>query len=121
VPFLSYGQNAYLGRMVEMIVGAADPPLWLDKRYETDMAEGLKMMALGGHGIAFLPESAVAAEVRAHKIASAGTGYSVEMEIRLYRERPAHGRPGKRAARDLWEHLAAQPQVMPKRHKVMKT
>jgi DNA-binding transcriptional LysR family regulator len=121
VPFLSYGQNAYLGRMVEMIVAAADPPLWLDKRYETDMAEGLKMMALGGHGIAFLPESAVAAEVRARKIASAGAGYGVEMEIRLYRERPAPGRPGKRAALDLWEHLAARPKVMPKRHKVMKT
>ena len=71
LPFLSYGQNAYLGRMVELILAAAKPPLHLEKRYETDMAEGLKMMAMSGHGVAFLPESAVAAEVRGRKLASA--------------------------------------------------
>jgi len=54
LPFLSYTSNAYLGRMVELILADAKKPLHLDKRYETDMAEGLKMMALEGHGVAFL-------------------------------------------------------------------
>jgi LysR family transcriptional regulator, hypochlorite-specific transcription factor HypT len=44
-PFLSYTQNAYLGRMVEAILAEARGSLHLMKRYETDMAEGLKAMA----------------------------------------------------------------------------
>ncbi len=121
LPFLSYGQNAYLGRMVELILADARPALHLEKRYETDMAEGLKMMAMSGHGVAFLPESAAAAEVRGRKLACAGAQWSVAMEIRLYREKPAAGRPGKGAANALWEHLVEALKVMPKRHKVMKT
>lgn len=81
MPFLSYGQNAYLGRMVELILADAKPPLHLEKRYETDMAEGLKMMAMSGHGVAFLPESAVAAEVRGRKLARAGDHWAVHMEF----------------------------------------
>jgi len=83
--------------------------------------EGLKMMAMSGHGVAFLPESAVAAEVRGRKLACAGAQWSVEMEIRLYREKPGPGRPGKGAALALWEHLIEAAKVMPKKHKVMKT
>ncbi|MBL8382283.1 MAG: LysR family transcriptional regulator [Burkholderiales bacterium] len=119
VPYLAYGHNAYLGRMVELIQADAGNRLCLDRRYETDMAEGLKMMALAGHGVAFLPGSAVAAEVRARKLASAGADFAIDMEIRLYRERPAPGRAGKEAARALWEHLAAA--TMSKRHDAMTT
>ena len=47
--------------------GVASTAIHLDRVYETDMAEGLKVMALEGHGIAFLPQSAVRKEVaRAH-------------------------------------------------------
>jgi DNA-binding transcriptional LysR family regulator len=102
----------------------------LDRVYETDMAEGLKAMALEGHGIAFLPESAVRREVRARKLVSALPPeidrLEATMEIRAYRERPAApaaGRPMGRAAKAgaegrgpkssadaLWAYLAgAQP------------
>lgn len=70
---------------------------------------------------AFLPQSAVAAEVRARKLACAGERWSVEMEIRLYREKPGPARPGKRAALAWWQHLAGLGKVMPKKHKTMKT
>ena len=149
LPYLSYGQNAYLGRMVEMILADAKKPLHLEKRYETDMAEGLKMMALNGHGVAFLPASAVVTELTARTLAAAGEAWSVEMEIRLYREKPSPGRPGKRAALEVWDYLTGQAakqlgkpaerrpakqgtqqgtsgaeraaKVMPKKHKTMKT
>ncbi|MFX7858296.1 LysR family transcriptional regulator, partial [Acinetobacter baumannii] len=49
LPFLSYAAGAYLGRLVELIVKDADCALNLDAIYETDMAEGLKAMALEGH------------------------------------------------------------------------
>ncbi len=35
--------------------------------YQTDMAEGLKAMAVEGHGIAFLPQSSVKKELKAGK------------------------------------------------------
>ena len=38
------------------------------------MAEGLKMMALEGHGVAFLPESAVSRETRSRQLARADDG-----------------------------------------------
>ncbi len=112
VPFLSYTRNAYLGRMVELMLADARQPAYLDKRYETDMAEGLKMMALEGHGLVFLPQSSVTREVRQRLLARADGGASewqVTMEIRLYRERPTAQCPGKPVVARLWDYLAAQP------------
>jgi DNA-binding transcriptional LysR family regulator len=96
--------------MVDLILADANPGLHFDKRYETDMAEGLKMMALDGHGIAFLPESAVTREVAQGQLARAsdpGT-WEIEMEIRLYRERPSDARPGKPIVGALWDFLMAE-------------
>jgi LysR family transcriptional regulator, hypochlorite-specific transcription factor HypT len=115
LPFLSYTSNAYFGRMVELILADAKTPLYLEKRYETDMAEGLKMMALEGHGMAFLPESAVSREVRHKHLARAdGGGHSeweFELEIRLYRERPSPQRPGKPVISRLWDYLLQHQSV----------
>ena len=111
LPFLSYTSNAYLGRMVELILADAQRPLHLEKRYETDMAEGLKMMALEGHGVVFLPDSAVAREIKQRLLAHADqndTGWQVQMEIRLYRERPSEQRPGKPIVERLWNYLLWQ-------------
>ena len=109
LPFLSYTSNAYLGRMVDLILADAGRAPYLVKRYETDMAEGLKMMALEGHGVAFLPESAVSREIKNRQLARAddgGTEWEVRMEIRLYRERPSSQRPGKAVVSRLWDYLA---------------
>lgn len=117
LPFLSYTTNAYLGRMVELILADAKEPLHLQKCYETDMAEGLKMMALEGHGVVFLPESSVVREVRQKQLALADNGQSawqVTMEIRLYRERPSQQRPGKPLVARLWEYLAQQQSSPPR-------
>jgi len=111
LPFLSYTSNAYLGRMVETILSDTRKPLFLEKRYETDMAEGLKMMALEGHGVVFLPESAVTRELKQKQLARADggqPGWEVDMEIRLYRERPTAARPGKPVVGRLWDYLVGQ-------------
>src|SRR5471032_2550106 len=113
LPFLSYTNNAYLGRMVELMLGDAKHRLHLDPHYETDMAEGLKMMALEGRGIAFLPESAVTRELKQKLLARADGGASeweIEMEIRLYRERPSPTRRGKAIVERLWDYLEQQEQ-----------
>lgn len=112
LPFLSYTTNAYLGRMVELLLADAKRPLHLHKCYETDMAEGLKMMALEGHGVAFLPESSVAQEVRQKRLARADGAHAtwqVTMEIRLYREKPTPQRPVKALVDRLWQYLLLRP------------
>jgi LysR family transcriptional regulator, hypochlorite-specific transcription factor HypT len=107
VPFLSYGSGAYLGRLVELIVKGSAQPLNLDAIYETDMAEGLKAMAMEGHGLAFLPASLVKKELRAQSLVPAAPDdqLSLNMELRIYRERPELSRRNKPAAMALWDFL----------------
>lgn len=110
VPYLGYASGAYLGRLVDLLLKQATEPLYLEPIYETDMAEGLKSMALEGHGLAFLPSSSVRKEVRARRLVSAaqygaGAAFEVVMEVRLYRERPTPGHPAKAAAEALWSFL----------------
>jgi LysR family transcriptional regulator, hypochlorite-specific transcription factor HypT len=110
VPLLAYAAGAYMGHMVEQIVRQlAQPPL-LETIYETDMAEGLKAMALEGHGLAFLPASSVRQELKSRRLvaaAPAGVG-ELTMEVRIYRERTGVARHSKPAAGALWEFLRAQ-------------
>jgi DNA-binding transcriptional LysR family regulator len=102
IPFLRYGPNTYLRRMVDTILDRAAEPAHLALQYESDMAESLKAMLLAGHGLAFLPASAVARELERGEVAVAGGApWSLEMEVRLYRDR-ANTRP--ELAR-LWQHL----------------
>ena len=109
LPYLGYAPGAYLGRVVDQLLKQSSTAIHLDRVYETDMAEGLKAMALEGHGIAFLPLSAVKKEVRAKKLVSAGTGLDMLMEVRIYRERPGGKAAPKSLAQALWNYLQAQP------------
>ena len=111
MPYLSYTPNAYLGRMTEVIVANATTPLFLDRVYETDMAEGLKAMALAGHGVAFLPravEDAVAGGrlIRLDRSVRGGAHpFTLTMEIRLYCDKLAlqGDDPRQKLVRALWD------------------
>ena len=133
LPYLGYAPGAYFGRVVELMLKQCSTPIHLNRVYETDMAEGLKAMAIEGHGIAFLPVSAVQGELRSRRLVSALPPelpqLSMKMEIRAYREKPAAARGesvpsgrsragvrvardaasagGKRAADALWAYLQA--------------
>jgi LysR family transcriptional regulator, hypochlorite-specific transcription factor HypT len=107
VPFLSYAAGAYLGRLVEGIVKRAPKALPLDAIYETDMAEGLKAMALEGHGLAFLPASSVKKELASGRLVRAAEAgqHELAFEVRIYRERPQTARRSKPGALALWKFL----------------
>jgi LysR family transcriptional regulator, hypochlorite-specific transcription factor HypT len=117
-PYLSYTPNAYLGRMTEVIIANAPTRLYLDRVYETDMAEGLKAMALAGHGIAFLPHSAVEDAVAQGRLIRLDRGtrgapegqFTLDMEIRLYRDKLAAQADDARQAlvRELWDAVSAE-------------
>jgi DNA-binding transcriptional LysR family regulator len=112
LPYLGYAPGAYLGQMVELILKQASAAIHFERVYETDMAEGLKAMALEGHGVAFLPFSAVKKDLRAKKLVSAlppgMSDLQITMDVRAYRERPS----GKEAGRTLSgaQRAAAAPQ-----------
>ncbi|MCZ8253513.1 MAG: LysR substrate-binding domain-containing protein [Hylemonella sp.] len=110
LPYLGYAPGAYLGQVVDFMLKQTGTAIHLDRVYETDMAEGLKAMALEGHGLAFLPHSAVRQELRAGRLVGAApaalAGLQITMDMRLYREKP-QGRQGpKRTAQALWSFLA---------------
>lgn len=104
LPYLAYAPGAYLGRAVDQMLKQSSTPVHLDRIYETDMAEGLKAMALEGHGIAFLPASAVRKEVRARKLVSAGGSLETALDIRIYRERSST-RKAKGPVEQFWNDL----------------
>jgi DNA-binding transcriptional LysR family regulator len=109
IPFLNYAAGAYMARMVELILKQAGSVPPLEVVYETDMAEGLKAMVLQGHGLAFLPASAVHKDVRARRLALAAPPgqFQLSMEVRIYRERPDVARHPKPGVRALWALLSA--------------
>ena len=106
LPYLGYAPGAYLGGVTDWILKQAGTPIHLDRVYETDMAEGLKVMALEGHGIAFLPQSAVKKELQAGALTEVilpdGQSLALTMEVRAYREKVGVRQNPKRAAQELW-------------------
>ena len=109
LPYLGYAAGAYLGGVTDWILKQVGLPVHLDQVYETDMAEGLKVMALEGHGIAFLPRSAVKKEIQAGLLVEVGLPegqtLALSMDVRAYREKSALKLKVKNAADLLWEHL----------------
>jgi DNA-binding transcriptional LysR family regulator len=109
LPYLGYAPGAYLGGVTDWILKQAGVPVHLDRVYETDMAEGLKVMALEGHGIAFLPRSAVKKEIQAGTLVEVGLPegqtLALSMEVRAYREKSGAKPCFKSSAHQLWLHL----------------
>jgi DNA-binding transcriptional LysR family regulator len=110
LPYLGYAPGAYLGQMAEVALRQTGVAIHLDRVYETDMAEGLKVMALEGHGMAFLPSSAVTGELRDGRLVPLAPWCDpVTLEIRAYREKPVGSEGASpRAAQALWDHLAQE-------------
>ena len=101
-----------MSRVTDLALKQAPEPAYLDRVYETDMAEGLKAMAMEGHGIAFLPQSAVRKELKAKKLVRAdhpsSAQWEVEMDVRVYREKPVSKDSVKSGAQALWDYLASR-------------
>lgn len=112
-PYLAYSSGAYLGRVADFVVQDAKAAIHLNRVYETDMAESLKAMALEGHGVAFLPYSAVHKEVAAQKLSrlhlpKKAHALEATLEIRAYREKPQQFRPTNSTTEALWTYLTNQ-------------
>lgn len=117
VPFLAYTSSAYLSRMTDIAIGQGRTSPHVKRVFDTDMAEGLRRMALAGHGVAFLPSSLVAADVERGDLVKLEGGWELDMHIRAYRERPTLSRPARPRVDQLWKwmelHSLPMPHAMP--------
>ncbi|GAB3362220.1 MULTISPECIES: LysR substrate-binding domain-containing protein [Giesbergeria] len=115
LPYLGYAPGAYLGGVTEMILKQSPSPIHLDRVYETDMAEGLKAMALEGHGVAFLPYSAVAQDLAQGRLVRAEAAglplLELTMDIRACRDKPSGKETTKSTAQALWTFLQSHHTV----------
>ena len=87
LPHISYTETSYFGRCVALLLSRASAPPALRLHYESDMAEVLKKLVLQGEGIAWLPKSAIAAELDSDQLVAAGPSvWNLQVELRVYRD-----------------------------------
>ena len=72
IPYLAYPPGVFLGKIAEHIIEHCEFEMHLQRSFENPMAEGLKYMAMQGHGLAWLPESSVLHELEIGRLASTG-------------------------------------------------
>lgn len=88
IPLLSYGSGSQLGRVVELMLEARpdDQKPNLKPIFENSVAEALKLMAVAGHGIAWVPRKLIQNELDAGTLMIAGDeSWHADMVIYLYR------------------------------------
>jgi DNA-binding transcriptional LysR family regulator len=84
---LAYASNSYLGRLVGGALDTWDLSRRVRPSFESALAESIKGMALAGHGIAWLPHSAIEHDLSTGRLvaASPDADYALQVEIRAYR------------------------------------
>jgi len=87
LPHISYAETTYFGRCFARLLARGDRTPFLVPRYESDMADVLKRLALEGEGIAWLPQSLIASELATGVLlAAGGPEWAVELELNVYRD-----------------------------------
>jgi DNA-binding transcriptional LysR family regulator len=103
VHLLSYSAESGLGRILRELKGPALDRLHAPKVLTAHLASVLRTMALDGRGLAWLPHLLVGDDIEAGRlVVAAPEAWSIDLEIRLYRDRAAMGK----AAEAFW--LAAK-------------
>ena len=108
LPLLAYASGAYLGLVVESVLKKQRAAEFLDRVYETEMSEGLKAMAIEGQGVAFLPASGVVNDVTRGRLVAIEGAPSIDLEVRIFRQRGAANTTTQGLSGVLWERLASQ-------------
>jgi LysR family transcriptional regulator, hypochlorite-specific transcription factor HypT len=103
-PFLQYHSQNYLYKITQAAM--ADKTFHLDFCLETNSVDVLHAMVMKGHGIAFLPFSAVKNDLANQQIVRADLfeKYEYELEIRLYRG-VNHSPHTAHRISSIWRHL----------------
>nr|WP_319385145.1 LysR family transcriptional regulator [uncultured Roseibium sp.] len=102
MPFLRFGEDAPIARHLEPLFKAEGLGDRLRIVYENSMAGALRIRARDGMGVAWLPRSLVAPDMKAGILVQTGApDWEVPLEIRLFRHRPH----SNRVTRAIWSFL----------------
>jgi LysR family transcriptional regulator, hypochlorite-specific transcription factor HypT len=102
VPYLGYSGGIYLGRCVDALLARPPHPVKLRQTFESSLADSLKVMALQGLGVAWVPSFAIREELRQGFLVVCGApAWQLPLTVCLYR----CSRPLSREAETLWQVL----------------
>jgi DNA-binding transcriptional LysR family regulator len=98
VRMLGYTEESGLGRVVRAVLGRRLEAIPVNVVFAAHLASVLRSMALDGRGIAWLPHTLIEGDLAAGRlVAAADDGWSVDLEIRLYRPQADIGRAAEAA------------------------
>jgi DNA-binding transcriptional LysR family regulator len=101
---LSYSKESGLGRILREVRGAALERCPTHNVFTAHLASVLRTMALDGRGMAWLPHTLIRDDLACNRlIEAAPQEWTIEMEIRLYRDRAPLGK----AAEEFWSAVCA--------------
>jgi DNA-binding transcriptional LysR family regulator len=96
VQLLSYSPESGLGRIVAQTQAPLLASVPTHSVFTAHLASVLRTMALGGRGLAWLPQSLIAEDLaKGLLVAAAPHAWRLPMEIRLYRDKAAMGKTGE--------------------------
>ena len=102
MPFLRFGEDAPIARHLEPLFKSVGLSERLRIVYENSMAGALRIRARDGLGVAGLPRSLVAPDMKSGILVQTGEpGWEVPLEIRLFRHEPH----SNRVTRAIWSFL----------------
>ena len=97
---LAYGPESGLGHLLKELKGQAYARIAAQAGMTAQLASVLRTMALDGLGMAWLPETLVRDDIDADRLmVAAAPSWTLELEVRLYRDRGRLGMSGEQ----LWQ------------------
>jgi DNA-binding transcriptional LysR family regulator len=107
VRLLAYSGASGLGRILEATRRSGGEALTLETVFTSPLAAALQTMARQGQGMAWLPRTMAAEDLAAGRLVDAGDGFSVSVEIRLFRPL----RRQSTTAEAFWKAMSGQSPV----------
>ncbi len=105
IPYLSYPQEIYLGRCVDKLLQSPPRSVELLATAESPLADSLKVMALQGMGVAWVPSFAIREELKQGYLVSCGSSdWHIPLKVCIYRCQ----RPLSASAETLWRILESR-------------
>jgi DNA-binding transcriptional LysR family regulator len=85
VPFIAYVHDSVFGKAVDRVIQDKDRHCYLSRRYENPYSHTLKSLVMEKLGAAWLPQSAITADLASGRLCRAGDErWDIEFDIRLY-------------------------------------
>ncbi|MCW8886505.1 MAG: LysR substrate-binding domain-containing protein [Motiliproteus sp.] len=110
LPLLAYPKDIYLGRCVQQLLRKPPGQVELQQTVESPMADSLKVMAMQGMGIAWVPSFAIREELRqGFLVPCGGPDWHLSLKVFLYR----CNRPLASESEALWQLLKQRFQSSP--------